>query len=355
MNPLTPVGRPGSGPCRCMAAASLAVALVATPAAAQSPTPHPKNRLGLSARFGFNIQAEFRNLPGTTAVTDPGPAAGSAIDRYYDDGYVGVDNTGNNLGLTAYWGYQRDSQVTATDLDFHSAPPLPDAAGTAQNDPQTGFEFTYSRELGRSRRVAWGLEAAVGYLPVSLKDETASAGTLTLLTDRYAQTLGAPPLAVAPAPHYGQRNDLGPLIASTPVRSTTLVGAQQSGWRKLEADLIGLRLGPFLAVPLSRRFSLQGSAGVAPMFVSSEFSFSETTVTASGGARQRSLSGTDSGFILGGYAAVQGMVNLGRRWELSVGAQYQYAGSFTQTLAGKEAVLKLQNLVLTCVGFGYSF
>jgi hypothetical protein len=48
-----------------------------------------------------------------SAQCDPGPAAGSGINRCYDDGYVYVDISGDASGYTFYWGYQNSSQIQA--------------------------------------------------------------------------------------------------------------------------------------------------------------------------------------------------------------------------------------------------
>src|SRR5262245_18833843 len=68
--------------------------------------------MSIAARFGFNIQASFRNV-GSRSLPNPGPPVGGGIDRFYDDGYVRVDGSGNLNGQTWFWGYERASQVNA--------------------------------------------------------------------------------------------------------------------------------------------------------------------------------------------------------------------------------------------------
>src|SRR5688572_3727558 len=99
--------------------AGTAVAATATTVEAQDWTKH--FRIGL--QLAINIDAEF-SMGGNFAIpgANPGPPGVGGADHFYDDGYVLVDDTGNEGGLTSYWGYQRADQYDseAEDLLFHS-------------------------------------------------------------------------------------------------------------------------------------------------------------------------------------------------------------------------------------------
>src|SRR5580765_8982885 len=68
------------------------------------------NRIGLNYRMGLNISVDFHRLGGL-ALSDPGPAHGSAVNRHYDNGYNLVDSSTNAGGYTWFWGYNSPNSV----------------------------------------------------------------------------------------------------------------------------------------------------------------------------------------------------------------------------------------------------
>lgn len=52
--------------------------------------------------------------------SDPGPATGGGIDRFYDDGFVRLDLAGNSGRYTWFWGYEDTSQIQGAFIFFHS-------------------------------------------------------------------------------------------------------------------------------------------------------------------------------------------------------------------------------------------
>ena len=114
----------------------------------EQPDPRLLDRWGISLRFGFNVRAEFKNRSGVTTMTDPGPATGVGMNRFYDDGFVRPDETfPANGGLTFFWGYENASQVGPTDIFYHSA----SAAIDGTTDHSTGG-------------VSVGLESLLGFV-----------------------------------------------------------------------------------------------------------------------------------------------------------------------------------------------
>src|SRR5206468_2756913 len=71
--------------------------------------------LRLNTLLGFNITAEFSGIGKLGNQPDPGPPTGGGIDRFYDDGFVRVNRSGNNQGLTSFWGYNTASQTPGND------------------------------------------------------------------------------------------------------------------------------------------------------------------------------------------------------------------------------------------------
>lgn len=315
-----------------------------------------KNRFGLSYRPGFNINATFKRLGAFPPQTNPGPPTGPA-NRFYDDGYVRPDS-GSSPGLTWFWGYDNNSQVPGNDtIQFHSS----SSKGTGVSDdnsgsPQHGLELNYDRYFGKvGQRASWGLEAAFNYNNVTIDDGSPVLSSVQQLNDTYALNGVIPP----EAPYSGTFVGPGPLISDSPSRSFTTIpgGAQVTGKREFNADMFGLRLGPYLEIPLDRkqRFNASFSGGLALAVVSGEFSYRESTTIQGAGTVQSSGSGTDSEFLVGGYFGGSFSYAFNPSWTVFAGASYQYLPSYSQTVDGREVELDFSKSVFVNVGFGFSF
>ncbi len=338
-------------------AANCAVLLAATSIHAQS-TPltqaeaPSENHFGLSARFGLNISAKFKNLGGFTSPALPGPASGGA-EHFYDDGFVRLDASGNAGGKTWFWGYENAAQVPGNDtIEFHAGDVPANRSVRDEGDPQLGFELSYSRQLGKLDPFRWGIEAAFGYTDINIRNSQSFVGNVTALTDSYALGGVTPPQA----PYAGTFGGPGVVIGDTPTRSTTLMpgGALITGQRELNAGMYTLRLGPYFTYPITERLSLDLGGGLAFGIVDSEFEFREAVTV---GAATAKSAGHDSqtDFLAGGYVGAQLGWQVFDHVSLFTGAQYQPLGSFTQKVAGKKAELDLVNPVFLSAGLRFSF
>ena len=96
------------------------------------------NRIGLSYLMGINISVDFRHLGGLQ-LSDPGPATGAAVNRFYDNGYNRVDISGNAGGQTWFWGYSSPHSVQGNSLVLQSdSTPATAHSGMYQDQPQSG-------------------------------------------------------------------------------------------------------------------------------------------------------------------------------------------------------------------------
>ena len=89
------------------------------------------NQLRVSARMGYNISAHLENVgvsagqgfPQPPPPKDPSRHFESATGVSYQDGYVGIDESGNaalpgeTQGRTFYWGYARPDQIADLNHD----------------------------------------------------------------------------------------------------------------------------------------------------------------------------------------------------------------------------------------------
>jgi hypothetical protein len=339
----------------------------------QPPPPPSRNRFGLSARVGFNIETRFRDLgPVPRLFPRLNPAALMNLDgeRYnYDNGYVFPDAGTPNSGLTHYWGYQGFAYGGASQLPGNgtilmqraSSGPMVsqgfDSMGR-EDGALPGLELTYNRELGRDSSFRWGLEAAFNYMNVSARDDQPlrAARSTTVLTDAYP--LLVPESLLPPAPYEGRKNTPGVVIGATPqssTDSTTMQTAMGSRGMEFDADVFGFRLGPYLEVPVGGKFTLGLSGGLSVAEINSDFSF--TQVLRSGSLVVSSSRGSSShnDTLAGGYVEGTASYSFTPKAGIFASAQFQDIGEYSHAVQQKEATLDLSQSIFVSLGFSYSF
>lgn len=313
------------------------------------------NRFGLSYRSGWNIAASFHNQPGYYAGPHVGSATGGGTDRFYDDGFVRVDSTGNAGGLTSYWGYDNASQVPGNNtVVMNRIAPESGLGSRATSDPYHGFELTWNHRVGQLHHAEWGLEAAFNFTPIDIRDTRPVTGNALRTSDAYSLGGIVPPLP----PYSGPLTPPGPLLADAPLSRTQTVqpGAVSiTGRRELEAELYGFRLGPYFELPLSRHFAAAVSGGLAVGVVDARIRYDETLTVGSLGPIRRSGSAAHTTALVGGFASVNLRWNLTETTHLFTGLQYQNVGQFTGRAGDKKAVLELGQSLFWTVGLGFRF
>ena len=312
-----------------------------------------KNRFAISYRPGLNIKGTFSGIGAAgTRRSNPGPPTGG-VDHEYDDGYVRVDSTNNGLDLTWNWGFERPEQVVGDDLEMRSSSTMADGRRST-DDVQHGFEVTYGRELGVVRKARWGFEGALNYTYVGLKESGSAPVTTVTTVDTY-DVSGIDPFDPpgSQTPYRGTFAGPGTLIPDAPIsrrQEITAGGAVVTGKRELDANVFGMRIGPYIDLPLSSKWLVTLNAGFALVSVSSDFKFSEALFG-------QTLRGSDADFevLPGGYVGANISFEVARATRLFAGAEYQYVGDFTQDAGGKRAKLELGNTVFVKAGISYSF
>jgi hypothetical protein len=316
------------------------------------------NRVTVSLRFGLNIQGKFTGAGGPAASGQRTPSGGK---RNYDDGYVLTDISGNAGNQSWYWGYDNSSQVNASGpntIDFHRDTVVGGPASSqGDNTPYVGAEITYNWELGKDdwRHIHYGLEAALNFMPISFGSGGLYNVTLSRLTDTYGYTPGTTPPG---APYEGSFGGPG-FVINTPVlgSTTTLVpGATLLAQQKFDANLWGFRLGPYVEMPLSKRWSLHASAGLAMGLMDAEAHWRETITLPAGGGTTRKAGGGDDFDVLGGYyLGLDAAYQFDENWALQVGVQFQDMGNYTHNFDGRAVELNLRHSLFIQVGVSYSF
>jgi hypothetical protein len=320
------------------------------------------NHLSFSAQLGFNIRAHFG-----PRITPDG------MLYNYIDGYVLMDSTGDYdptgtylppQGITQNWGYDNSgsqAKEVPTILMTRSAPGTDLASRSFGDDPQLGAELTYTHELGARGKLRYGIEAAVNYMNLCLRDDSSSTGPAIQDTYSYAfpGIIGnTPPPAPTAAgqPYQGRYSSAQPgfNISDTPVSSAP-VTATVASHCQFDADLWGFRLGPYLEYPLGTNVNLSVSGGLAVGLLDSTASWAQTVSINGVFSSSASGSGNDFDVLWGGYVNADITWRVSKRWSATGGVRCQDLGTYQHALGGRQIELDLRNSIFVTLGIGYSF
>lgn len=318
--------------------------------------PQNPNRVSISYRVGYNLEAKFSGV-GRSALSNPGPVSGG-VDHEYDDGYVRVDSTHNGLGLTWNWGFDSASQVSGDNLFMHSTQGIGGGSSRAGGDDwHHGMEATYARDIGMIRNARWGMEGAFNFLSVGIRDGRSVHAEVQRITDTYALE-GIDPFDPPGSqnPYRGTFYGPGPLIDDVPInRSVEVTSAIVNGTRQIDANLYGIRIGPYIEWPLSPKWTVGLNGGFTLVVADSDFRFREI-VTPSGAAPfLASGSSSEMDLLPGGYMGGNVAYRIADAVTLFSSAQFQHTGDLSHNVNGKRAEVDLGQALFVTFGLNYSF
>ena len=304
-----------------------------------------QNWFSLGPQFGLHLNARFRDM--AAANTGLGLTANGLANRVYQDGYVLVDSSGDAGGMTWNWGYQNPSQIHNGALTLHGdGPTTVNDTVEQDNNLAYGFDLAYGHDFGKVLGGKWGVQAAFDFSDVSISDNQPFTGTQTMYSDSFS--LGG---IIAPqAPYAGTFNGPGALISATPGRSISSEPILLPGQRKLDAQVYALRLGPYIELPICRRFAGRLDGGLTLAVAETSFSYSSQGFV---GSASGSSDGAD--FHAGGYVEGDLIYVLTQRVSLFAGAQFEYLGNFTRTAGTEQAQLDLGSMCNFLVGCQWRF
>lgn len=259
----------------------------------------------------------------------PVGSADKVGDRFYEDGFVKVDQGTFYDGTTAHWGYDDNAQVQGDGLEFHAsgsrhettpATTAYEPAGEWNFDSegsapviQLDWAYEINPVWSLGLQAQWSLLGIDGSHRGSNVSATRTARDYRVnFTDRYALQGIIPPTA----PYQGSGSGNGPLLDNLPgSRSLTekLIGEDRVDLfndvrESLEVDLNTVSLGPSVSARLGP-VSLQAAAGLALNIASWDASYQESLLVARNGGKASTLAkwsekagGTDvlPGFFLQG-------------------------------------------------------
>jgi len=133
------------------------------------------NGFFVGPRVALNIQVEFVDTFQT--FTNLGTLGGATDNRVYQDGFVGVDVTGNALNLTSYFGYDDlASQASGGFLNLSAVGSANGGFDKIDDEPAYGLELGYRRDLSQSNYFDLGWEFSLGVDFLILTRATPSTG-----------------------------------------------------------------------------------------------------------------------------------------------------------------------------------
>src|SRR5262245_40466060 len=169
----------------------------------------------IGGSVGMNIKTEFKTS-GLFNVNPTPPSGRGGVT--YDDGFVGVDDTGNENNLTTFWGYNSSSQYNSTSdrLTFHQTQSFSASGFEKSDDFPPGFDMVYAGTFRRWDRVAIGGELGFNLTVFGAREKSPMNAILTQRVDQY--DVGGTVLPSAPysGPEAG-RGTTAPVISSIPI------------------------------------------------------------------------------------------------------------------------------------------
>lgn len=311
-------------------------------------------RVGASGLF--NVKASFNdsgtfNLPqGQTGLTGtPG------VDHVYDDGYVKVDQTGNAIGLTSFWGYQSASQYNAGSqtLTFHSATSYTGSSSAEKNSgPFAGVEAAYGTDLFNWNTVHVGWELGAGLTPILIHDTLSTPATVNQSVFSF-DTGG---IVLPSAPYNGGPSGVGPTIHDIATAQGAVVsGGTITGTRTLDTVLYTAKLGPTLYWDATRYVGFRAAGGPVVGLVSGNYKFDEKITTAGGAVANNVGEMGMSKTVFGGYVEGAVLVHLADHGDIYVSGQYMPLGSTSVSGGGRSAKLDLSGAFQIAAGFNWPF
>jgi hypothetical protein len=317
------------------------------------------NLFTLNAALGYNLKLSSRNLE--AAAPNPGPATGTMLDRFYDNGYVRVDASGNAGGFTTWWkfdtalGATYDGQPGGSVTLSTTRSPAQGETFTSKDDPHPGVEFGYGRRLvrlgdGERPWMIVGLEARFSLLDMKISDSQTMTGD-AVTTDTYHL---APGNVVVGSSFEGSFLGPGPLLGSEPTSRAFTTGTATLS-QQLDGQMYGFSVGPTLEFPVANSLLLTVSGGWTLTGVDADSSYQET-VTIGGGTPVTSSGSSHFDSWQGGlYVRGAAAVALGHQWQVQAGVQWQDTGAMSSQAGKYETRLDLGQVVMVTLGLGYSF
>lgn len=300
-----------------------------------------RHKLSLAYRLGFNMSGQFERTGESVSANNP-----SITGRSYVDGFVGTDNTANAGGYTSYWGYQDTAQV----IDNNEYLLLRAAdSGSLGKDPddglQSSLELGYLWEMGAGRSVSWGFAGAINWMPFNASQGTSgSASSVAVDAFELGYTPPIPPFVGTP-----NAGPFSPLLGVDPMSLAVSTTAE------LDASIFGVRLGPYVEIPLGNRFFARATGGLVINVVDGDYQYSETFLSPAGARLVNVESSSKVAATFGGYLGVQLGYELTDRLSLLGEIRYEGTTDYDIKTSHTSGSIEFRWTGNALLGINYSF
>ena len=201
-------------------------------------------RVGLSSLV--NAETGFGHLSRSTTINDPAfQNTNQGVNRIYDDGYVGIDSTRNDAGMTWNWGVNSASPTLINNSIAFQKNAFSSGSNQSEDSPSSlGANITWvSKPRPLSNLGNWSLLANVDFIRLNSEENHVGAASVTQIQDLYDHSAFDP--ALLSFPHQGTVEGPGPLLSDLPVRSENTIanGADYMSRMNLEGHLLMLGVG----------------------------------------------------------------------------------------------------------------
>jgi hypothetical protein len=339
--------------------------VVLLPSLGSGADPDDNYRVSFSLGAAFNVSAKFRGHPGIPNMQNPQGQSGTA---YFDNGYVGPDVSGD-ASLTTFWGYNRaDQPIIASGnvlgLNYERTMVTPDSTSPRLDaDPSPSGEILVRRRIANSGCVTFGVEFGASYTRFDLDDNS----RYTTDGQRTGYSFGLPSPVDAdlfpPAGYQGPFNGLGPNLSlgQTTGQTLTIPGAVAvSGTRRVEADILGFRLGPYLEFPFNEKFAASISGGAVVALIADRVTWNENVSVNSATDNgywtgQTSARGSQCGEAYGYFVSADVSYSVNDQWSTVAGCRFQGLGTYKHKIGEGEMQLDLGQSFIVSLAVRYSF
>ena len=306
----------------------------------------------IGGMVGLNIKAEFTvpALANAGSTVNPGPVGKPGTDHEFNDGYVRVDQGGNALGQTGYWGYEHPSQWNQAShtLFMHDVTSVNIGGSTSsESSVLPGLDLAYGGNLWYWKRLRFGWDFGFAFLPVNITGKSSPPANST--EDIYSFDTGTQILPTAP--YHGGPSGRGVNISDLAnFVGTTNQAGPASVTSKMEAYLFAMRLGPSVYWDFNHYVGMSVGGGPAMGVLTGDV---KTEQTFNLTQQSTKVSGTD--VVYGGYVSATVMFHVVQNGDIYLGAEYMPLGKARIGHTGNEGRLDLGGAVFLSAGFNWPF
>lgn len=328
-------------------------------------------RVRVAGKMQFNFKTSFKD-------TRPGLANTPGL---FNDGYVliGSNTQTNQAGaaqpgaVTWNWGYDNTaSQVsgdtlTLTRYDNVARAGTLDGSGSssAYGGEIWGMYELYQFRIWKKRMATWGFEA--GYSFTTLDSSAAANVTGTATRSQGIYSLGG--IVPPTGPYRGQFSGAPAGGGAAPVIDYAAIGSnfsqaasQNSFSGSVSSDIHSLKIGPWVDLPITDRFSIGLGAGYCTVLAQADFTFQETT-TFSGpnaadfanAAQNLNVSASRHDWRPGLYASARLNYMFNQSWTVFGGVDVQSNSNLDFSAQGRGVKVNLGTVFGVTAGVQFSF